>query len=111
MKQNGLKSSLTAQRDLSLTTIPQVRLTLLIPGQTETKVSMSTSVAQEHLPSLEWSLERSRYTQEVLGSPESLQGHPGPSHDIKRTLRPSPSPPSVLNPAMYIKGTPGSSIP
>ncbi|XP_057616584.1 mucin-17-like [Chionomys nivalis] len=104
--ENGLASSRTAQGGQSLITTPQVDLTPLIPIQTETKLSPSTSGIPEPLPSSEGDLDSSTYLQEMLGTPKSTQGTRVPSQHTQRSLAPASTTLGVLSPSVSVKRAP-----
>uniref|UniRef100_A0A9L6KDT8 Uncharacterized protein n=4 Tax=Mus musculus TaxID=10090 RepID=A0A9L6KDT8_MOUSE len=100
---NGLRSSLTVQRERNAITIPKVRLTPLIPAQAETKFSTPIPGAQGPLPSLEGALESSTHRLGVIETPESSKGTLVPSAHTQSELEPSASSPGVLRPSPSVR--------
>ena len=100
---NGLRSSLTVQRERNAITIPKVSLTPLIPAQAETKFSTPIPGAQGPLPSLEGALESSTHRLGVIETPESSKGTLVPSAHTQSELEPSASSPGVLRPSPSVR--------
>jgi hypothetical protein len=100
---NGLRSSLTVQREINANTIPQVSLTPLIPAQAETKKFHTYTRSSRTFAILRGALESSTHRLDVVETPESSKETLVLSGHTQSELEPSASSPGLLRPSLSVR--------